>query len=244
MAGAEGFEVDPEVLAAIEPLRSRHVSEVARLHVEAMGRSTWAHLGERFLEEVYRGLIADQDFLGWVFVEDGKVGGFIAGSRDASRMFRSVLIRRWWRLGVAALPGLLGKPSLALRLLSTPAYFAVGAVRSAGRRLDPTGARQEVSAESMFCSFEPHLRGRRIAGLINKVLFDELLARGHRRVRITTEADNLGANRQLRSWGFVDRGTFSFYGKRMREYVLDLATSDRVEPVSRHPGPERNPAEG
>jgi hypothetical protein len=56
-----------------------------------------------------------------------------------------------------------------------------------------------VRAESMFCSFEPHLRGTRVSGAINKVLFDELAARGHRYVKITTEADNEGAVRQLSS---------------------------------------------
>jgi len=53
-------------------------------------------------------------------------------------------------------------------------------------------------------------------------------------VKITTETDNEGANRQLRSWGFEDRGTFRFYGKEMRVFVLDLLTSPRVEAVRRH----------
>ncbi len=90
-------------------------------------------------------------------------------------------------------------------------------------------------AESLFCSFEPHLRGRRISGHINKVLFDELLARGHQRVKITTEVDNKGANRQLTSWGFEDSARFEFYGKPMVRYELDLVESPRVEARSRHP---------
>ena len=54
------------------------------------------------------------------------------------------------------------------------------------------------------------LRGRRISGLINKLLFDRLAARGHRFVKITTEADNRGAIRQLSSWGFEELGRFRF----------------------------------
>ena len=94
---------------------------------------------------------------------------------------------------------------------------------------------EDVPAESLFCSFVPDLRGKRVSGHINKVLFDELLARGQPRVKITTEVDNEGANRQLRSWGFEDKGRFRFYGKEMVTYVLDLAASPRVEAVSRHP---------
>jgi len=80
----------------------------------------------------------------------------------------------------------------------------------------------------MFCSFEAELRGQRISGLINKLLFDEMAARGHRFLKITTEADNSGAMRQLGSWGFEQVGQFSFYGKEMLTWRLDLAACERV----------------
>ena len=110
-------------------------------------------------------------------------------------------------------------PALALKLLQTQSYQDV----SGGVSMP----------ESLFCSFEPALRGKRISGHINKVLFDELLTRGHKAVKVTTELDNEGANRQLTSWGFAADGHFSFYGKEMVRYVLDLESSPRVEAVSR-----------
>jgi hypothetical protein len=123
-------------------------------------------------------------------------------------------------LGFASLPASL-RPATLLKLLQTARYS------------DTSGGAH--MAESLFCSFEPELRGRRISGHINKVLFDELLSRGHGRVKITTEVDNAGANRQLTSWGFIDAARFDFYGKPMVRYELDLEISERVEPVSRHP---------
>ena len=84
-------------------------------------------------------------------------------------------------------------------------------------------------AESLFCSFTPKLRGKRVAGHINKVLFDTLFSMGHSEVKITTESDNIGANRQLNSWGFQNQGTFHFYGKEMILYILDLNQSERVQ---------------
>ena len=75
---------------------------------------------------------------------------------------------------------------------------------------------------------------KRIAGHINKVLFDELLARGHAQVKISTETDNQGANRQLQSWGFEVIHQFRFYGKEMQTYALNLEESDRVEARSLH----------
>ena len=214
------FPVDPDVMAAIRPLQHRDAARVAELHEAAMGNSLWAKLGRRFLTELYRGLVDNPRFIAFVYVEDNRVRGFIAGSTDAAAMMREVFRSRAAVLGLASLPAAL-KPAVLRHLVQTARYF------------DASGA--DVPAESLFCSFEPDLRGKRVSGHINKVLFDDLLARGIPNVKVTTEVDNEGANRQLKSWGFEDRGHFRFYGKDMVTYVLDLVASERVEPVSRHP---------
>lgn len=202
-------------------MQRRDVPAVARQHHAAMGTSLWARLGVPFLEALYRALLDSPHFLAFIYEEDGRIGGFIAGSTDTARMFSETCAAHWPSLGLAAARGLARRPALALRLLRTGTYF------------ERSG--DEIPGESLFCSFEPDLRGTRVSGHVNKVLFDDLFARGHARVKITTEADNAGANRQLGSWGFeVDR-RFSFYGKPMVRYVLDLAASPRVEPISRHP---------
>lgn len=216
------FPVDPEVMDRIRPMQFRDADRVAELHAAAMGRSLWAELGPRFLGALYRALVDSPYFLGFVYVEDGEVRGFIAGSIDTSMMYRDVLNRRLQFLAPWAALGVLRRPSVLPRLVETARYMGA------------SGA-EGVPGESLFCSFVPDLRGKRVSGHINKVLFDELKARGHDRVKISTEVDNEGANRQLRSWGFAEAARFTFYGKDMVTYVLDLATSPRVEAVSRHP---------
>lgn len=216
------FPVDPEVVARIRPLQFRDAERVAELHAAAMGNSLWAQLGEPFLAMLYRSLVDSPLFLGFVYTEDHLVKGFIAGSLDTSAMYADILRRRWQFLIGPAAAGVLRNPQLVGKLLETRRYMGV------------SGA-EDVPGESLFCSFVPDLRGKRVSGHINKVLFDELCARGHRRVKISTEVDNEGANRQLQSWGFEERARFRFYGKDMITYVLDLTRSPRVEPVSRHP---------
>lgn len=219
---SQAFSVDPEVLRRIRPMQFRDAARVAELHEAAMGRSLWARLGRAFLTELYKALVDSPFFLGFVYVEDGEVQGFIAGSVDTATLYRDLLRRRFMFLGPAAALGVLRHPAVALRLLETARYFG------------KSGA-DDVKAESLFCSFVPELRGKRVSGHVNKVLFDELRARGHERVKITTEADNEGAIRQLQSWDFAEVGRFRFYGKDMVTWVLDLARSPRVEPVHRHP---------
>jgi hypothetical protein len=212
------FTVDEAVMSAIRPMNTSDVGDVARLHHAAMGSSTWAQLGQRFLRKLYRALLDDERFLAWVYADEEGVRGFIAGSEDTDEMMSATFRRAWLGLGLAAIPRVFN-PALALKLLQTQSYQDV----SGGVSMP----------ESLFCSFEPALRGKRISGHINKVLFDELLTRGHKAVKVTTELDNEGANRQLTSWGFAADGHFSFYGKEMVRYVLDLESSPRVEAVSR-----------
>ncbi len=221
-AALKPFPVDDVVMAAIRPMQFRDASRVAELHHAAMGNSLWAQLGKPFLATLYQALVDSPYFLGFVYVEDNEVRGFIAGSIDTSKMYQDIGRRRFYFLAPTAALGVLKHPRVSLKLFETYRYFGV------------SGA-DEVPGESLFCSFEPNLRGKRVSGHINKVLFDELLARGHRAVKISTEVDNEGANRQLLSWGFVDRHRFRFYGKDMVTYVLDLVDHPRVHAHSRHP---------
>ena len=228
------FPADPEVLARIRPMEPRDLPHVCRLHAAAMGHSLWARLGQRFLRQVYAGLVTHADFLGYVYVERGRARGFIAGTTNGPRMLGEVARRRAPRLALATALGLLRDPGALWPLLETARYFSRSGVPGA----------EEILAESMFCSFEPNLRGRRVSGLINKVLFEELLCRGHDRVKITTEVDNAGAVRQLTSWGFEELGRFRFYGKEMLTWRLDLTACERVtgrtetsgSPGDNHPG--------
>ncbi|MED5371486.1 MAG: hypothetical protein VX899_10760 [Myxococcota bacterium] len=217
------FTPDPEIMERIRPMMHIDAEPVARLHHAAMGNSLWAQLGVPFLEALYKALMADRRFMGFVYLEQGRVRGFIAGSLDTQAMMDATFARAKVPLALAAGPGVLRSPRTIPKLLQTFRYKEV------------SGVGGEIPGESLFISFEPDLRGRGAAKHINKVLFDELLARGHQRVKITTELDNEPANRQLQSWGFQDSGHFSFYGKEMVCYVLELASSPRVDPVSRHP---------
>ncbi len=212
------FPVDPDARARIHPMNRAHLPGVVRLHTAAMGHSLWARLGPRFLRRIYAALVDHPDFLGWVYVEEGRVRGFIAGTADGPRMMRDTFVRHAPGLAAATARGVLRRPAAALPLAETFRYHT----------LSSSDEGPEVRAESMFCSFEPGLRGKKIAGLINKVLFDELAARGHTHVKITTEEDNAGAVRQLTSWGFERAGRFRFYGKPMLVWHLDLVRCERV----------------
>jgi hypothetical protein len=198
-------------------MKQSDVHRVAYLHSEAMGESLWAQLGERFLRNLYRGLLKTPQFVGFVYEDATQIEGFIAGSTETKAMMRRALLSNLPRLTLSGILGLRSW-SVAQKLLETSNYF-----RNSSEEL-----RIDIPAESLFCSFTVATRGKRISGHINKVLFDTLCAMGHPAVKITTEANNEGANRQLLSWGFESQGRFVFYGKEMLCYTLLFSNSDRV----------------
>lgn len=218
-------------MAALRPMQARDAPAVAELHHAAMGESLWARLGIGFLTQLYRNLIDSEGFIAFVYEADHKEGvrGFIAGATDPDRVMSATFRRAWFLLGPAALPHGL-RPSVLKRLVHTARYSSASSVAGL-----PSG----VLPESLFCSFAPELRGKRIAGHANKALFDDLLSRGYDHVKITTDTSNSAAARQLHSWGFDEVGEFKFYGKPMQAWLLDLKTSPRVEPIGRHPMLER-----
>ncbi len=212
-------------------MQARDDLAVAQLHHAAMGESLWARLGVRFLRQLYRNLIDAEGFIAFVYEPSPQLGvrGFIAGATDPDRVMADTFRRAWFLLGPAALPRAL-QPGLFRRLVQTARYSGASAVPGL-----PAGP----LPESLFCSFAPELRGKRIAGHANKLLFDDLCARGYRHVKITTDTSNASAARQLHSWGFDQLGQFEFYGKDMTAWLLDLHQSSRVEPIGRHPMLER-----
>ncbi len=214
------FPVDAKVLASIRPMTAADCEAVSRQHYAAMGKSLWAQLGLYFLRTLYQELLRSPLFLAYVYEENGQVGGFIAGSTDSQRLFREVLLRSWFWLVPAVLLGILRRPQVIANLLTTATYF----------KRSSRDASDSIPTESLFCSFRPDLRGKRISGHINKVLFEEFLRRGCKRIKITTETDNPDSNRQLKSWGFQQVHHFSFYGKDMVTYVLELTDHPRLHP--------------
>ncbi len=212
------LKVNPDVLKNIKPMKKTHIHGVALIHKQIMGNTLWGKLGLGFLEEVYSKLLEHPSFIGYVYLHNGRVGGFIAGSDNGPKMMRETLKSGWKKLFFPLLKGVILSPSVFAPLVFTTRYFNISALPGL----------ENVTGESMFCAFEKRFRGKRISGLINQVLFNELANRGHKSIKITTEIDNKGAIRQLESWGFERVGTFKFYGKTHMAWKLDFSTSGRV----------------
>jgi ribosomal protein S18 acetylase RimI-like enzyme len=73
----------------------RWFGEIARVHVREIRHGVLSLLGESFLATLYRELAVAPQTGVWIATEQGQVIGFIAGSADVRRSFRTVLRRAW-----------------------------------------------------------------------------------------------------------------------------------------------------
>lgn len=212
------FPPNPEVMSRIRPMASKDCPYVAKLHYDEIKSSFWSKLGFYFIKNLYGMLIDNPYFCAYVYEEDGQVLGFIAGSTDTKKLFLETIKKHFAKLIWITLISIIKHPNTLYRVFTTPVYFALSKPKFA-----------DIKAESIFCAFKPELRGKRVSGYTNKVLFDKFFELGFDYVKITTEITNPGSNRQLLSWGFEEVSNFKFYQKDMRIYVLKLLNHPRID---------------
>ncbi|MCR5662367.1 MAG: hypothetical protein K6G50_09605 [bacterium] len=212
------FPTNPEIMSRIRPITRQDCHCVAKLHYDEIKSSFWSKLGFYFIENLYGMLINNPYFCGYVYEEEGCVKGFIAGSTDTKKLFSETIKKHFLKLVWITLISILKRPNTLSRVITTPVYFALSKPQF-----------EDIKAESIFCAFKPELRGKRISGYVNKVLFDRFFELGFDYVKVTTEITNPGSNRQLLSWGFDEVSNFKFYNKDMRIYVLKLINHPRID---------------
>jgi len=168
------------------PGRDTRVSihrQVARLHIEMIGKGFLSSLGEAFLTEVYRAI--DEDPSSVLFVEEraGRVIGFVAGTTGARSMYRRLLRRLPSVLW--SLRGSLISPRRLAGMLKIARY-----VRHGGPSLPALPAAELLSiavepacrgtgvAEGLFRRLETHFGARGVEAF--KIIAGEQLEPAHR----------------------------------------------------------------
>ncbi|MBM3157814.1 MAG: GNAT family N-acetyltransferase [Chloroflexi bacterium] len=169
-------------------------------------------LGPAFLKELYLATLTDSDGIGFVVrSQKNGISGFVTGTSQPAGFYRRLLVKRWWRFGLASTRALLKRPSIIprlLRALSMPNQVT----HRPGR------------GTLMSIVVHPALQGQKIGQALVSAFLDEATARGLRQVDLTTDRDNNEAtNSFYQKLGFVCEHTFMTpEGRAMNEYVIDL----------------------
>jgi ribosomal protein S18 acetylase RimI-like enzyme len=150
----------------------------ARLHAGRIGEGFLSFLGPAFLTRLYRRIArTDGSFL-LVADDGGTVVGFIAGSADIGRLYRSFLVRDGLAAGLSAAPRLIRSWRRVLETLG----------HGSGDGAD-TGRGTELLAVAV----DPGREGEGIGKALVGAFLDRVVASGRTSAYVVVGADNAGA---------------------------------------------------
>lgn len=167
--------------AKIRPMTAADAKTVASIHLEAFQGFFLSFLGDRFLRELYRAIVADDDGIAFIALLDERTIGFVAGSASSSGFYRRAARHRWWRFGIASIGALIRRPAILPRLIR--ALYA------------PPRSSSQDAALLMSLAVDPKVQRSGAGRLLTNAFIDEAARRGRGAVVLTTDRlDNDGVN--------------------------------------------------
>lgn len=188
------------------------MSEVARIHQAVLPEAFLAQLGVAVLTQIHAGVLSAPGTIALGARTEGKIAGFVLGTRSTRAMFRHVLRRRAARLAPLLLRETMCRPSILPRILESLRYPA---------RLQPESGRGE--GELVALGVLPQLQGQGCGAALVRALGMEFIRQGVRSCKVAVYAANHAGNRFYQRCGFAPEGTFTMYGRPWAVYRLDLS---------------------
>lgn len=109
------------------------IVQIVAVHLASFPTFFLSSLGPRFLRQFYLGLLDHHAGILVIATHNDRVVGVVGGSTNQVGFYSDLMRTRRWRFGRAALPTLLRRPHVALRVLR-------GRRRAAGDEATPDGA--------------------------------------------------------------------------------------------------------
>jgi GNAT superfamily N-acetyltransferase len=205
----------------LDGLHREGLDRAVEIHLRAFPGFFLTILGSRFLRCLYSEIRDHPSGIVLCCCEGERMLGFVAGTIQPGRFYRQLLLRRWWRFGLAALWPVLRHPSIVPRLLN--------AFRKPGEAIQDAR-----SAELMSIAVDPSAQGLGVGRLLVNGFLRQCGRSGVERVELTTDADNNDlVNQFYERTGFLKKRSFtSPQGRLMNEYMIQIDSgNDRLSAV-------------
>jgi ribosomal protein S18 acetylase RimI-like enzyme len=195
----------------IIPMQAIHIGEVVNVHLHSFEGFFLSFLGSQFLRLYYESIVDYPGGVGYVYLEDRCVMGFVCGMVGPSRFYRYLIRTRWWRFAVAALGAALRRPSIIPRLFRALLYPG-------------QTSRREDTATLTSIAVDPATKGEGVGAKLVAAFLEDMRGRGVTRVDLTTDrCGNDEVNAFYQKQGFRCERTFTTpEGREMNEYFILL----------------------
>jgi ribosomal protein S18 acetylase RimI-like enzyme len=184
---------------------------VVDVHLAAFQGFFLTLLGPRFLRLLYSEAVL-MDEIALVAEDRGELIGFVMGSTDPRVFFKNLLRRRSVGFASAAVPAVLRRPTIAVRVAR--------AIRKPKIAARPVG-----TATLMSLGVDPGIQGSGAGKLLVLAFIEEARRRGATHVDLTTDKiDNERANAFYRRIGFtVAREIVTPEQRVLNEYEMEVS---------------------
>jgi ribosomal protein S18 acetylase RimI-like enzyme len=168
---------------------ARDASTVAALHTERIGAGFLVTLGPRFLERLYRRVVASHHGVLLVADSGDELLGFVAAATNTQRLYGEFLRRDAVPAGLAAAPAIVRRPRQVWETL----------------RYGNAGGDTLPAAEILSIAVTADAAGRGIGGALLAAAQDELTRLGATEARVVTAVGNIAALAMYEQAGFRRR---------------------------------------
>lgn len=158
----------------------------AALHASGIAEGFLPRLGPRVLRLLHRRITLEPSSFMFIASSGGTMAGFIAGTTDVGRLYRSFVQRDAWRAAILAAPR---APALWRRALETLRYPG----RAAG---------EWPRAELLAVAVREGVRGQGVGAGLTRAFQDELGRRGIPAAKVVVGAGNSAAMALYSTTGF------------------------------------------
>ena len=209
------------VPVVVQELSALHVASAVELHVHAFPDFFLTFLGRKFLRQLYLVYCADPTTIALVAVRasGGEILGTVIGPLEPASFYKRLLLKRWWRFGIAACGAVLRKPGIVPRLFRAVRY----------RGDEPTEGHKRALLASIAVS--PAAQGLGVGKLLTQGFLSRARAAGLPGAFLTTDAEhNDAVNTFYQRQGWKLEGTFSTpEHRKMNRYVYDFESSHEAQ---------------
>ena len=195
----------------ILPLTNQDIKEVVDIHIRAFPDFFLTFLGAGFLKEFYKSFLYDEQGIGFVAIEDGRILGAIVGPLNPNGYFKRLLKRKWHAFCLASLKAVVKKPSVIKRLFRAVFY----------RGQSPQGGERALLSS---IAVSPDAQGKGIGKALVMKWLDVVKAKGGKGAFLTTDAeDNDSVNGFYQALGWKLESAYKTPdGRKMNRYVYDF----------------------
>lgn len=199
----------------IDVLKSEYIDAVVEVHMQAFSDFFLTFLGPGFLKEFYKSFLYDEQGIGFVAIENGRIFGVIVGPFKPAGYFKRLLLRKWYAFCFASIGAVLRKPKVIKRLLRAVFY----------RGQAPQGKDRALLSS---IAVSPDAQGKGVGKALVMKWLDAVSARGGKGAFITTDAENNNSvNSFYHSLGWKLESTYeTSEGRKMNRYVYDFEESE------------------